>query len=94
MLPGIYATGLHLMPRDVAGPVPLVVAQHGGDGSPELATFHGGANYHDMIRGAAQRGYAVLATQHLFRAPGFPADVRQRLGARDSDDHDSNTTAA
>lgn len=45
---------------------------YGGGGSPEAALFHGGANYHDKVRGGMKRGYVVFAPQHLFSAAGFP----------------------
>lgn len=81
-LPGVHVIGLYIVPKARQGRVPLVIAMHGGGGSPELATFHGGANYHDMVRGAVARGYAVWAPQHLFAAPGFPSDIRQRIDAQ------------
>jgi dienelactone hydrolase len=55
---------------------------HGGGGSPEVALFHGGANYHDMVRGAVKRGYVVFAPQHLFNAAGYPGDIRNRIDSR------------
>jgi dienelactone hydrolase len=55
---------------------------HGGGGSPDVALFHGGGNYHDMVRGAVKRGYAVFAPQHLFSAPGYPGDIRNRTDNR------------
>lgn len=71
VLPGIHAEGLYIVPKGLTGPAPLIIAQHGGAGSPELALFHGGANYHDMIRGAVKRGYVVFAPQLLFSSPGL-----------------------
>jgi dienelactone hydrolase len=55
---------------------------HGGGGSPEVALFHGGANYHDMVRGGAKRGYVVFAPQHLFNADGYPKNVRNQIDDR------------
>ena len=55
---------------------------HGGGGSPEVALFHGGANYHDMVRGGVKRGYVVFAPQHLFSAEGYPGDIRNRIDDR------------
>src|SRR5437016_2056659 len=55
---------------------------HGGGGSTEVALSHGGANYHDMVRGGVKRGYVVWAPTHLFRAEGFPPDVRSRMDDR------------
>jgi len=82
VLPGVHAVGLYLVPRGLTGRAPLVIAMHGGGGSPEIATFRGGGNYHDMVRGGLKRGYVVWAPTHLFRADGFPPDVRNRTDDR------------
>lgn len=82
VLPGVHAVGLYLVPKGVTGKAPLVISMHGGGGSPEVATFHGGANYHDMVRGGVKRGYVVWAPTHLFRADGFPQDVRNQTDDR------------
>lgn len=76
VLPGVHAEGVYIVPKNLAGKAPLVIAMHGGGGSPEVALFHGGANYHDMVRGGTKRGYVVFAPQHLFSAPGYPKDLR------------------
>lgn len=59
--PAMETYGLWLIPKQRRGRAPLVISQHGGAGFPELALFKGGANYHDMIRGAAKEGYVVFA---------------------------------
>lgn len=82
ILPGVHAIGLYIVPKGVKGRAPLVISMHGGGGSPEVATFHGGANYHDMVRGGVKRGYIVFAPQHLFSAQGFPGDIRNRTDDR------------
>lgn len=82
VLPGVHAAGIYIIPKGLKGKAPLVVSMHGGGGSPEVALFHGGANYHDMVRGAVKRGYVVWAPTHLFRAEGFPGDVRNRMDDR------------
>ena len=82
VLPGVHVVGLYLVPAGLHGRAPLVVAMHGGGGSPEVATFRGGANYHDMVRGAVERGYVVWAPQHLYVVTGLPADIRQRIDTR------------
>lgn len=86
VLPGVELYGLYLVPSDAEGPRPLVIAQHGGGGFPELALYHGGANYHDMVRGAVQRGYVVWAPALVFNTfgeeVGLPAGVRQLLDRR------------
>lgn len=82
VLPGVHAIGLYIVPKGVKGRVPLVISMHGGGGSPEIALFHGGSNYHDMVRGGVKRGYAVWAPTHIFRAEGFPGDIRNRVDDR------------
>lgn len=82
VLPGVHAEGIYIVPKGVRGKVPLVISMHGGGGSPEVALFHGGANYHDMVRGGVKRGYAVFAPQHLFSAVGYPGDIRNRTDDR------------
>lgn len=82
VLPGVHAEGIYIVPKGLKGRAPLIIAMHGGGGSPEVALFHGGANYHDMVRGGVKRGYVVFAPQHLFQADGFPGDIRNRIDAR------------
>ncbi len=82
VLPGVHAVGLYIVPKGVKGRAPLVISMHGGGGSPEVALFHGGANYHDMVRGGVKRGYVVWAPTHLFNAEGFPGDIRNRIDDR------------
>jgi dienelactone hydrolase len=82
VLPGVHAVGIYIVPKGVIGRLPLIVSMHGGGGSPEVALFHGGANYHDMVRGGVERGYAVWAPTHLFHAEGYPNDVRNRIDLR------------
>lgn len=82
VLPGVHAVGIYIVPKRISGRAPLVIAMHGGGGSPEGALFHGGANYHDMVRGGAARGCVVWAPTHLFRAEGYPADIRRIVDDR------------
>jgi len=82
VLPGVHAAGLYLVPKGMKGRAPLVVSMHGGGGSPEGALFRGGANYHDMVRGGVKQGYVVWAPTHLFRAEGYPPDIRTRTDTR------------
>ena len=80
------AYGLYIVPKGAKFPAPLVIAQHGNNGYPEVAMFYGAGNYKDMIRGAVSRGYIVYAP-HLvtYFAPDaragspIPEDVRQRM---------------
>ncbi|MDZ4798415.1 MAG: hypothetical protein SGI92_09655 [Bryobacteraceae bacterium] len=57
----LEAYGLFIVPNGPAKRRPLVISQHGGGGTPEMALFKGGSNYHDMIRGAVREGYVVYA---------------------------------
>lgn len=65
---GIVRTyGLFFLPAK-EGRYPLVIAQHGGKGSPELAaglTEIGSANYNRLVQGLRERGIAVFAQQLL-----------------------------
>lgn len=82
ILPSVNSEGIYIVPKGVKGRFPLVISMHGGGGSPEVALFNGGSNYHDMVRGAVRRGYAVYAPQHLFNATGYPANIRQQIDSR------------
>ncbi len=85
----LEAHGLLLLPAARKGRIPLIIAQHGGGGTPELALFRGGANYHDMIRGALREGYAVwapLIVMYPFvdrdHGSAIPPTVREDLDRR------------
>ena len=53
-----------LLPHNVKEPMPLVIAQHGGGGTPELCSdMNGQNNYNHMVQRAMARGVAVLAPQ-------------------------------
>lgn len=82
VLPGVHADGIYIVPKGLKGRAPLVISMHGGGGSPDVALFHGGANYRDMVRGGVKRGYVVFAPTHLFSAPGSPGDIRNRIDER------------
>ena len=88
-VPLLTVYGLYLVPQALSAPAPLVIAQHGGGGTPEAATFQGGANYHDLVRGAVARGYVTFAPHLIFNPfsdaeadSPLPAGVRARLDAR------------
>ncbi len=64
--PEIPFYAMLLMPKKADGKVPLVVFQHGGGGTPELAAdFYGENNYNKAGRRIAERGCAVLMPQLL-----------------------------
>lgn len=86
--PGLDQYGLYLVPRSAKGKTPLVISLHGGGGTPEMALFKGGTNYHDMVRGAAREGYVVwapLTVMYPYRdrdkQTAIPAEVRRDLDA-------------
>ena len=87
--PELECYGLYLVPKGVTLPAPLLISQHGGGGTPEAATFQGGANYHDMVRGALAAGYVVFSPLQIFNhfsdadsnSP-LPPNIRNRMDAR------------
>lgn len=55
-----------LLPHGVSEPIPLVIAQHGGGGTPELCCdMNGKNNYNHMVQRILSRGAAALAPQLL-----------------------------
>jgi hypothetical protein len=84
--PEMDAYGIYIVPKGATLPAPLVISQHGNNGYPEVAMFHGGGNYKDMIRGAVSRGYIVYAphlvtysAQDERAGSPIPEDVRPSL---------------
>lgn len=84
--PQMETYGLYIVPKNAKLPAPLVISQHGGGGTPEMATFHGGTNYHDLVRGAVAQGYVVFAPLTIMypyrdrdHGTPIPADVRGLL---------------
>lgn len=66
ILEGIPFYALLMIPKAVKQPMPLVIAQHGGGGTPELCCdVYGKNNYNHMARRILDRGAAVLAPQLL-----------------------------
>ena len=88
----VYATdevpmyAMLFIPRGVTEGAPLVIAQHGGGGTPELAAdMNGKNNYNHMIQRLLMRGAVVIAPQLLLwaketipTAPGHPIDYDRR----------------
>ncbi len=79
---GLKAYGLLFLPR-TAGKYPLVIAQHGGHGAPELAAGfwpEAPSNYNGMITRLRERGVAVFAPQLIVWDKGQePAYDQQHL---------------
>lgn len=67
--PSLY--GL-LFLSETTNPAPLVIAQHGGQGTPEIcSSFFPSSNYNDMVLRFRKRGVAVFAPQLYLWAPEF-----------------------
>jgi dienelactone hydrolase len=87
---GLEAYGLFIVPkRLVRTPAPLVISQHGGGGFPEMATYRGGSNYKDQVRGAVAEGYIVYAPQTVMypfhdrdHGTAIPEAVRKELDVK------------
>jgi len=82
--PLVKTASLLMLPH-TEGPHPLVIAQHGGKGSPELAAglLDGGSdNYNKMICGLREEGIAVFAQQLLVwdtgQEPAFDQNLLDR----------------
>ncbi len=96
---GLDAYGLYIVPKKLAAKrAPLVISKHGGGGFPEMATFHGGTNYKDQVRGAVAEGYIVYAPHSVMYPFGdrdagtaIPAEVRKEL---DEKLREANTSLA
>lgn len=58
-----------LIPHEAKMPMPLVITQHGGGGTPELCCdMNGKNNYSHMVQRVLERGAAALAPQLLLWA--------------------------
>ncbi len=67
-----------LLPHGVKTPMPLVIAQHGGGGTPELCSdMYGKNNYNHMAHRAMERGAAILAPQLLLWSRTETATMRE-----------------
>ena len=53
-----------VIPKDAPKPYPVMIAQHGGGGTPELCLdYNGKNNYNHMAQRALEMGYVILAPQ-------------------------------
>ncbi len=82
-LPGLETYGLLFLPPG-KGPHGLVISQHGGLGSPEIAAgFFKSDNYNDMTRRMLRTGLAVYSPQTLLWRPEYgPKFNRQDVDSR------------
>lgn len=82
VLHGFEMYGILFLPEGGAdSPMPLVISQHGGAGTPELCSdFYGDTNYNHLTRRILSRGAIVFAPQLLLwniNDFGDPYDRRQ-----------------
>jgi dienelactone hydrolase len=86
-LPGLHTYGMLFVPGKLGEgphPHPLVLSQHGGDGTPELCSgLYGPSNYNDMTRRILRQGAIVFAPQLLLWRKDFgPAIDRTGMDTR------------
>ena len=73
-----------LLPNNIKSPIPLIIAQHGGGGTPELCSdMNGVNNYNHMVQRAIARGAAVLAPQLLLWSMTETATMRSHAVSHD-----------
>ncbi len=62
VIEGVNAYGLFMVPKNLKGKAPLLIAQHGGGGNPEaICDLDTRINYHSFGPEAVKRGYIVWA---------------------------------
>ena len=79
---GVELYGNLLVPKNLSGPVPAVIAQHGLSGTPEMVTGLGqkaDTVYHEFGRHLAEHGYVVFAPFIMHRRPTKGLNDQVRL---------------
>jgi hypothetical protein len=62
VIEGVTAYGIYMVPKNLKGKAPLLIAQHGGSGNPEaICDLDTRINYHSFGPEAVKRGYIVWA---------------------------------
>jgi hypothetical protein len=62
VIEGVTAYGIYMVPKNLKGKAPLLIAQHGGSGNPEaICDLDTRINYHSFGPEAMKRGYIVWA---------------------------------
>ncbi len=62
VIEGVNAYGIYMVPKNIKGKAPLIIAQHGGGGNPEaICDLDTRINYHSFGPEAVKRGYIVWA---------------------------------
>ncbi len=79
---GVELYGNLLVPKNISGRVPAVIAQHGLSGTPEMVTGLGqkaDTVYHEFGRHLAEHGYVVFAPLIVHRRPTKGLNDQVRL---------------
>ncbi|MFV1963999.1 MAG: prolyl oligopeptidase family serine peptidase [Pirellulaceae bacterium] len=79
---GVELYGNLLVPKNISGRVPAVIAQHGLSGTPEMVTGLGQKSdtaYHEFGRHLAEHGYVVFAPFIMHRRPTKALNDQVRL---------------
>lgn len=85
VIDGVDAYGIYLVPKNLKGKAPLIIAQHGGGGNPEaICNLDTRVNYRGFGREAVRRGYLVWAPALAMRSafsgdPEIPGASRELL---------------
>ena len=85
VIDGVNAYGIYMVPKNLKGKAPLIIAQHGGGGNPEAICDIGTRdNYHSFGPEAVKRGYIVWApalamNSSYAKDPDIPGANRELL---------------
>jgi dienelactone hydrolase len=88
VIEGVSAYGLYMVPKNLKGKAPLLIAQHGGGGNPEaICDLDTRINYHSFGPEAVKRGYIVWAPALTMNCgycldPDLPGASREILDRR------------
>lgn len=88
VIEGVNAYGLYMVPKNLKGKAPLLIAQHGGSGNPEaICDLDTRINYHSFGPEAVKRGYIVWAPALAMNCgycqdPEIPGANREILGRK------------
>lgn len=62
VIEGVHAYGIYMVPKNIEGKAPLIIAMHGGGGNPEaICDLDTRVNYHSFGHEAVKKGYLVWA---------------------------------
>lgn len=85
VIDGVTAYGIYMVPKNITGKAPLLIAQHGGGGNPEaICDLDTRINYHSFGPEAVKRGYIVWAPALAMKCgyggdPDIPGANRDQL---------------